>query len=249
MTTLTTSTTTASRAVTRAGREERPTAIAVGVLYILATVVGVTAAVINAPTGLEAMAAERTAVLATALAVTVMALCVTGVAVMLYPVLVRDADSTLRRGMATGYLASRIAEGTLFLLSVAIVMAMLTLSQDLTDSSADLAGLGGVATVTESLYEYAHVAAQTAFIVGAMLVYWLLLVSGRVPRWLSLWGLIGCLPFLVAGFLLPFTGNPSAGITTLLYAPIAVQEMVLAVWLISRGFRPATTTTPARRTS
>jgi hypothetical protein len=222
-------------------REQRPTAVAVGVLYILATAIGVTAAALGAPTDLQAMAGERGAVLGTALAVTLMALCVTGVAVMLYPVLVADAGSMLRRGMATGYLASRIAEGTLFLLSAATLLAMLTLSEAVVGSSGTEAA--AVAVVAEALHDYAHVAAQTSFVVGAMLVYWLLYVSQRVPRWLSLWGLLGCLPFLVGGLLLPFTDDPTAPLTAALYAPIAVQEMVLALWLIARGFSPATART------
>jgi hypothetical protein len=41
---------------------------------------------------------------------------------------------------------------------------------------------------------------------------------------------------LVGGLLLPFTGDPNSTASTLLYAPMALQEMVLALWLIARGF-------------
>lgn len=221
-------------------REERPTAITVGLLYILATVAGVTAAAINAPTDLEAMAGDRAAVLGTALGIVVMQVSVVGVAVMLYPLLVRDGTSTLTRGMATGYLASRLLEGSLYLVSAVVLTAMLTLSERLADPSTDATAAGSIGSVTLAAYEYAHVAAQTAFILGAVLLYWLLYVSGRVPQWLSLWGLASAPLFLVAGFLLPFTDDPNSAIATVLYAPLAVQEMVLAGWLIVRGFRPRT---------
>ena len=85
---------------------------------------------------------------------------------------------------------------------------------------------------------------QTAFSVGAALLAWLLLRSGRVPRWLAIWGLIAAPMMLVAGLLLPFTGDPNSAAATLLYAPMAVQEMVFAVWLIGWGFRPPTTSMP-----
>lgn len=51
------------------------------------------------------------------------------------------------------------------------------------------------------------------------------------------------------GFLLPFAGNPNAAVTTAMYAPLAVQEVVLAGSLILRGFRTANTPTRDGRTS
>jgi hypothetical protein len=44
---------------------------------------------------------------------------------------------------------------------------------------------------------------------------------------------------LLAGFTLPFTHDPNSTVSTVLYAPMALQEMVLAGWLIVRGFAPA----------
>lgn len=214
---------------------ERGAAVAVGVLYVVATLAGVVAGSIGAPTEPGAMAADRGSVLGSALAMTVMALTVIGVAVMLYPIVLRDASTTVRRGMATGYLASRIAEGTLFLVAVVVVLAMLTLGED---AGASAAGAGAVGTALQAVNEYSVILGQTAFGVGAVLVYWLLLVSGRIPAWLALWGLIAAPLFLVSGATLPFTHDSSSAISSVLYAPLAVQEMVMALWLIVRGFRP-----------
>lgn len=225
-----------------ATRQERGAAVAVGVLYIVATLAGVVAGSIGAPTQPVAMADDRGSVLGSALAMTVMAFAVIGVAVMLYPILVSDAASTVRRGMATGYLASRIAEGTLFLVGVVVVLAMLTLAED---AGARAAGGEGLGTALQAVNEYSVILGQTAFGVGALLVYWLLYVSGRVPAWLALWGLVAAPLFLVSGATLPFTHDSSSTVSTVLYAPLAVQEMAMAVWLIVRGFRP--TAAPADR--
>jgi len=68
--------------------------------------------------------------------------------------------------------------------------------------------------------------------------YWIFFRTGLVPRWLSGWGLAGVILGFTAAMLVLFrvTGYMSA-LQVLLNVPIGVNEMVLAVWLIVRGFR------------
>jgi hypothetical protein len=228
----------------RSPREERTTATFVGLLYTLATAAGVSAALLNAPTDLGQMAAHKGAVLATALLCVVMAGAVTGVAVMLYPVIVSDARSRAQQGLALWYVATRIAEGTLFFVAVLFLVSMLGVSEALASSEVFVSGALTVAL--NAAYEYAWIAGQTVFCIGAVMLYALLLVSRRVPSWLSVWGLIAAVAMLVAGFLLPFSHEPNAPVAMLLYAPMALQEMVLAGWLIFRGFSPTGPRTPVR---
>lgn len=58
-----------------------------------------------------------------------------------------------------------------------------------------------------------------------------------VPRWISFWGLAGIGLTMVANFLVLFglIKNFST-LQVVLNLPIAVQEMVFAVWLIAKGF-------------
>jgi hypothetical protein len=72
-------------------------------------------------------------------------------------------------------------------------------------------------------------------LVGALMYYWAFYRSRLVPRWLSGWGLAGVLLLLAACLAALFTRSPVTSYTVLI-VPIAVQEMVLAVWLIARGF-------------
>ena len=55
-----------------------------------------------------------------------------------------------------------------------------------------------------------------------------------------MWGLVG-IPFYLAADVLAVYGSIGVDSTAqnLLFAPIFVQEMVLAAWMIARGFRPA----------
>ncbi|MFC1960180.1 DUF4386 domain-containing protein, partial [Chloroflexota bacterium] len=69
------------------------------------------------------------------------------------------------------------------------------------------------------------------FSLGALMIYYLFYQSKLIPRWLSVWGLIGAILYLAAPLLGMF--GSELGI---LEAPLALQEMVLAVWLIVKGF-------------
>ena len=82
--------------------------------------------------------------------------------------------------------------------------------------------------------------AGLAFVVGAFMYNYVMYRSRLVPRWLSGWGLVGAVSILVAHLYAGFTQD--FGFTTVnsvLSAPIGLQEMVLAVWLIVKGFNPS----------
>jgi hypothetical protein len=232
-------------------RTNRKTAITVGVLYITATVAGILAAVslgslLIGPDALADLAAHETSVLATAFFELVMAVAVAGVAFMIYPVLKQDADTPRKQGLALWYVGTRITESVLFLMGIFGLLSLLALSQGIaTAGVTDPALSRAMGSVLQTASDYAWMLGQSVFSVGAVMLYYLLYVSRRVPRWLSVWGLIGAPLMLVAGLSLPLTGDPNSTVSSILYAPLALQEMVLAVWLIIRGFNPPAVTSPA----
>jgi hypothetical protein len=75
------------------------------------------------------------------------------------------------------------------------------------------------------------------FGLGAVIFYSLLYRSRIVPRWITLWGLIA-IPLYVAADLYGVIGA-TLPVRDLMQMPLALQEMVLAGWMIARGFRPA----------
>lgn len=76
------------------------------------------------------------------------------------------------------------------------------------------------------------------FIIGALMLYSVLYKSKLIPRWISVWGLIAAVALLTGAMLSVFT-NISPTIVLLVISPIAVQEMVMAGWLIVKGFNPS----------
>ena len=72
-----------------------------------------------------------------------------------------------------------------------------------------------------------------AFIIGAACLYTSFYRTRLIPRWLSVWGLIGTVPYVVYYLLHFFDIDP--GLMPLVL-PLAVQEMVMGLWLIIAGF-------------
>ncbi|MCP4418469.1 MAG: DUF4386 domain-containing protein [Chloroflexi bacterium] len=220
----------------------RKTAITVGTLYIAATVAGVLSvapigSLLNAPNMLSAIAANKSQLLMVASLEFIMAVTVAGVAFMIYPILKQDTDTRNKEGLASWYLGSRITEGALFLVAILARLSLLTLSQEFVKNGApDTSYFQTGGTVLAAASNYAYMLGQSVFCIGALMLYYLLYQSKRVPRWLSVWGLIGAPLMLAAGFFVLVDGDPNSPLSTALYAPLALQEMVLAIWLIVKGF-------------
>jgi hypothetical protein len=224
----------------------RKAAIAVGALYIAATVAGVLSVapitfLTNGPGMLAQIAANEGKMITAVSLEFIMALTVAGVAFMIYPILKQDTDTDVKKGLASWYLGSRITEGAIFVVAILARLLLLVLSQEfLKAGSPDVSYFQTGGTVLVAASNYAYMLGQSVFCVGAAMLYYLLYQSKRVPRWLSVWGFIGAPLMLAAGFLVLVDGNPNSPLSTAMYAPMALQEMVFAVWLIVKGFNPST---------
>ncbi|WP_135612033.1 DUF4386 domain-containing protein [Methanococcoides sp. AM1] len=74
------------------------------------------------------------------------------------------------------------------------------------------------------------------FAVAALFFYYLLYQSKLIPRWLSVWGFIAAILLILVN-LLEITGLIPTSM--LFYFPIISNEIVLAIWLIVKGFDPS----------
>jgi len=225
----------------RPSREHRSAATTAGILYIIGTVAGVlsmsaSATVRGAGDPLAAAAEHSGAVVTGALLVLVMGLSLAFVPVVLFPVL-RRVDEAL----AVGYLVIRGAVETVCYLLLAIGWLLLVPLGEVMSSGPGTASPAGVHLGSLPLNsEAVNAVLGLVFCLGGVMFYLLLYRSRIVPRWIAVWGLVA-IPFYVAAHLLAMysvIGANSSG-QVLMFMPMAVQEMVLAVWMIARGFRPA----------
>jgi hypothetical protein len=127
----------------------------------------------------------------------------------------------------------------MYIAAVVSLLSLLTVSKQIANSgAADRASLQAVGNALLSLNEHATLAAVFAFSLGALMYYYLFFQSRLIPRWLSGWGIAASILMGAGCVLSLFSDNPVTGYA-LLIIPIAVQEMVLAVWLIVKGFSSA----------
>ena len=226
----------------------RRSGIVTGILFIVATAAGVLALFaqpfFNAPDYLTKISANEPTVLAAAFLVFIMGWACAGVGISMYPILRRHNE-----GLALGAAGFRIIEGVFDGIGAVLILLLATLSRELIKvGPAGLAQLQSIGTLLrEGRTWVGDVAALPAWCIGAFLYYSLFLKTRLVPRWLSLWGLAGITLVVAASMLVLFRQVASLSTAQMLMSlPIALQEMVLAIWLIVKGFNPPAIATPQR---
>ena len=220
----------------------RITAILVGVLYIIGTVAGIlsvvaTGTVLDAPISPAEIAANANQITLAALLVLTMGLALAMVPVLVYPMLKKQ-----NQVLAMGYVVFRGAlETGIYIAMVVSWLLLVNMSRGYVQSGAPapssaldlgifiLAGHDSIRSMLEIVFP-----------LGALMFYSVLYQSKLIPRWLSGWGLIAAAVWLTVGLLGVFQLiAPLSTPQLILSVPIGVQEMVMAVWFIVKGFDPA----------
>lgn len=157
-----------------------------------------------------------------------------GVTLLLYPGIRKRG-----RSLATGFLSFRIIAVCFSLLGTLLLLALLALSREyMREPSPALPALEALGLTLKMMRDYLnHLFMILALCAGNAAFYTLLLKSGLVPRWLSLWGMAGALLSVTASLL--FLSEQMSIISwpyLALNAPMAIQELVLGLWLLVKGF-------------
>lgn len=222
---------------------DKTTARVVGSLYIIGTVAGVLSLVVtgpvrNAQNHLVGVPAGETRLVVGALFVLTMGLALAMVPVVMFPILRKHNEAlalgyvVFRGGLeAAAYLA--VAAGWLLL----VPLSQMYVQAGVSDAS-NFRALGNLLLEANEIGSILTI----VFCLGALVFSYLLYRTKLVPRWLSGWGLVAIVPFLAAGLLAVFgIIDALSPIYNILNLPLALQEMVLAVWLIAKGFDPSAT--------
>ena len=220
----------------------RKTAVIVGILFIIATAFlfagrAFYEPVLLSPAYLETAYPNRTIATLGILLEFACVLAIPLIPVFLFPILRKHNEA-----LALGYFGFRFLEAVLFVFIQINTLSLISVSQSyLNDGGANASYFQNAGSAIQSWNAWSFSFYVLFFTVGALMFYYTLYQSKLVPRWISVWGLIAAVLLLagtVAEMLEMFSGFP-AGVKELIYAaPIAINEMVLALWLIVKGFNP-----------
>ena len=229
---------------------DRTTARVVGSLFIVASVAGavglaIQQAVLDSSEYLTEAAHKENQVATGVLLALIMGVAAVGIAIAIYPVLRRRNER-----LALGYVAARTIEAVIYVIGSIVLLTLLTVSREFVDAGAPDAShfqtLGGLLIAVRDWGGHGILDAAV-FSVGALILNYALHRARLVPRWLSVWGLAGASLYLAAGVLVIYGLEPLSTTQVLLEVPLGVQEMVLAVWLIVKGFdAPASASGPRK---
>ena len=215
----------------------RKNAIVVGILFISATILGFSSLfltpILNTPDYLSRIFANENRILIVSLIKIIAAFACAGIAISLYPVLRKYNE-----GLALGSVGFRIAEGMLYVFGSIGVLSLLPLSQEFIKAGMPSASyFQTLANSLLSMRDLTSLLAVITFSVGALMYYTIFYQAKLIPRWLSGWGLVGAALCLTSGILVMFhIIDFFTPVQVVLNIPIGLQEMVLAVWLIVKGF-------------
>lgn len=215
----------------------------VGVLLIIATVANIIGtnfidSVLDSPNWLGMVSAGAAQIKIGSLLVFLSALASVGIAIWLYPILKKYNPY-----LALTAVIFRTIESVFYIVSAVGSLSLIVLGQEyLKAGSPDnsyFQTLGNFILTAREVSGF--IFAVIAFSFGAIVYYFIFYQTKLVPRWLSAWGIVSCLLLLFAVFSALYHGPAFAivGATMILAASIALQEMVLAVWLIVKGFNPS----------
>lgn len=222
----------------------RKNAVMAGVLYFLGTVFGILGGVVGGEVlssfsfgkplvGVDLLgivAANSSRITAGSLFYLMMGISLMAMTVYLYPIFRKDSIE-----LAMGMVLFRGAlEGVFYFLSTLGFLVLVLLGNEYIAAGADSAALQSMGNV---LYWFQGRLAPTGtilFLIGAVCLYISFYRTRLIPRWLSVWGFIGVVLYMASALLKFFSMD--SGIGFYLEMVLAPQEMVMAVWLIVKGF-------------
>ena len=213
----------------------------VGILYIIGTLAGVLSVVALGPVSgaadsYAALMANQSRTNGGALLILLMGLSLAFVPIVLYPFL-RKYNETL----AVGYVVFRSGLETVTYIGSTVCWLLMVIFVKSAVESQAVSSFQSLAGQLVQVQGAVNIMLIIMFSMGALMLYTVMYTTRIVPRWISIWGLVAILLHLSTAFLDIFglmeASTSGGALTFIMNFPIFLQEMVMAVWLIVKGFQ------------
>lgn len=214
-------------------------AIITGAFFIAATVTAIIGVLLYNPIlmdteYLKTGVINSNQILLGALFETILAISAVGTAIMMYPYLKQFNES-----WGLGYVCFRVLEVIFILIGLLSMISIVTLSQHYVSSTeSDMTSFQTAATILKTIHRWTFVYGPHLMLgVNTFIYSSIFFQSKLVPKRLSVLGMTGALLIFIAAILELFgVISPFGSEIILMALPIALYEMILAGWLITKGF-------------
>jgi len=211
----------------------------VGVLFILAAITAILGVlfyrpILNDPDYLIQGSTHANQVVLGALMELILVVSAIGTATTMFPFLKK-----YNRTIALWHVCFRFMEAIVITVGVISVLSLLSLSQDYTAAGApDIASYQVSGTLLTAVHDWTFLLGPNFFLgINTMMYSYIFYKSKLVPRFIPLLGMTGSALIFLAALLEMFGAIDQISTWGVILAlPIFANEMILAVWLITKGF-------------
>lgn len=225
-------------------RNYRINSFMAGLLYLLGTIFGVFSAVfggklisstvqtkpLSGVVILDLVVADSSQIILGSILILMMGILLVLMTVFLYPLFKKDSEE-----LAMGMLLFRGAmEGSWYFITTVSILAFVSLGEGYASTGANAETFEAMGEVLYKFQDILGPIGTIFFVIGATCIYISFYRTGLIPKWISLWGLISLIPYLTYAMLHLY--RVDSGFGFYLQMPLAIQEMVMAFWLIFKGF-------------
>jgi Domain of unknown function (DUF4386) len=214
-------------------------AIVTGVFFISATVTAIIGMklydpILLDPGFLKTGVINANQIILGAIFESILAISAVGTAIMMYPYLKRFSES-----WGLGYVCFRVLEVVFILIGLLSMISIVTVSQHyMSPTESDIASFETAATILKNIHDWTFVFGPHFMLgVNTFIYNTIFFQSKLVPKRLSILGITGAVLIFIAAILELFGIIYPFGSEIIVMAlPIALYEMILAGWLIAKGF-------------
>ncbi|MEH7122669.1 DUF4386 domain-containing protein [Bacillus sp. JJ1773] len=211
----------------------------VGVLFILAAVSAVAGLILydpilNGPDYLINGTEHANQVVLGAVMELILVVSAVGTAITMFPIL-RKYNETI----ALGHVCFRFLEAIIITIGVISVLSLLTLSREFVAlGSPDTASFQTSGIVLHAIHDWTFLLGPNFMLgINTMMYSYIFYKTKLVPRFIAILGMTGATLIFICALFVMFGVFPQLSVWGgILAIPVAANEMILAVWLIVKGF-------------
>jgi len=224
----------------------RKTAKIVGVLFILAAVSAVIGLnlydpILNGPDYLLKGSEHANQVILGAVMELILVLSAVGTATTMFPLL-RKYNETI----ALWHVCFRFLEAIIITVGVISVLSLLTLSREFVAAGApDPSSFHSSGIILKAIHDWTFMLGPLFMLgINTVMYSYIFFKTKLVPRFISILGMTGASSVFICSLFVMFGVFPQISFWgAVLAVPVAANEMILAVWLIVKGFNENAITT------